>query len=176
MFRCENCGELLEELDVVLSGAERYHSRSGWDGLRERCGPVLIDLDEESIIRWSQSSHEVVDFVWERIDDSEAIDVSLSNKPRNKIDGLTRLFDFSLRCTSVASPEQYNVYWRGIPVGYLRLRHGVFRADAPLCGEDTVFMAEPAGHYLFDDRERENYLVAALESIRRKMFDVAKAD
>ena len=51
-----------------------------------------------------------------------------------------QILDYVLKMTCGACPEQYDVFdSEGKQVGYLRLRHGGFRADYPNCGGDTVY-------------------------------------
>lgn len=72
----------------------------------------------------------------------------------------------SLYRTCSACPEQYQVEdGQGKPVGYLRLRHGLFRVDYPDCGGTTVLTAEPKGDGMFDDEERFFYLTQAVDAI-----------
>jgi hypothetical protein len=74
---------------------------------------------------------------------------------------------YKLVCTCRACPEQYDVFEQdGKKVGYLRLRHGTFRADAPSCGGDTVYSSMPRGDGIFDDDEREKELTNAVEAIQ----------
>ena len=40
---------------------------------------------------------------------------------------------FIVEMTCFACPEQYDVFLDGEQVGYLRLKHGVFRCDYPAC-------------------------------------------
>jgi len=70
-----------------------------------------------------------------------------------------------LERTCFACPEQYEAFLNGEQVGYLRLRHGFFRVDCPDCGDETVFEAEPKGDGLFEDEEREAYLLQAKTAI-----------
>ncbi len=63
-----------------------------------------------------------------------------------------------LRMTCGVCPEQYDAFLGGEQVGYLRLRHGLFRVDYPTCGGQTVLVASPLGDGYFDDQERERYL------------------
>lgn len=72
---------------------------------------------------------------------------------------------YDLRLTCSACPEQYDVFLKGAQVGYLRLRHGEFRADVPDCGGDTVYTASPNGDGEFFDDERDGYLRAAVAAI-----------
>lgn len=72
--------------------------------------------------------------------------------------------------TCFACPEQYDVYSpSGEQVGYLRLRHGTFRADYPDCGGETVYTAYPRGDGCFEDGERDFFLQEAIESIIAKI-------
>ena len=40
--------------------------------------------------------------------------------------------------TCHACPEQYDAFFQGKQIGYLRLRHGEFRVDYPDCGDETI--------------------------------------
>ena len=62
-------------------------------------------------------------------------------------------------------PEQYDVFDGEKQVGYLRLRHGHFRADWREGETVTVYEAFPNGDGGFDDNEREKYLTAAVQAI-----------
>ena len=63
-------------------------------------------------------------------------------------------------------PEQYDVFDGEKEVGYLRLRHGQFRADWTEDGRDTtVYEGCPNGDGGFDDDERDKYLTAAVNAI-----------
>ena len=73
---------------------------------------------------------------------------------------------YTLVMTCGACPEQYDVFDEEKYVGYLRLRHGVFRADAPIIG-NTVYTAYPSGDGIFDPEEREFYLSEAVAAIQR---------
>lgn len=73
---------------------------------------------------------------------------------------------YKLVCTCPACPEQYDVFDKDEkPVGYLRLRHGYFRADYPDCGAETIYVASPKGDGIFDDDERQHYLTEAVAAI-----------
>ena len=81
-----------------------------------------------------------------------------------EIDGL------KLVCTCGACPEQYSVFGAdGKPVGYLRLRHGHFRADVPHCGGATIYTAQPKGNGIFANDERQYYLTKAVAAIKKWM-------
>lgn len=81
-----------------------------------------------------------------------------------EIDGL------KLVCTCGACPEQYDVFdAQGKQVGYLRLRHGHFRADYPDCGGETVYESDTKGDGVFDDEERMVEIKKAIAAIKAKM-------
>ncbi len=74
---------------------------------------------------------------------------------------------FTVSLTCPAFPEQYDVYKGKLRCGYLRLRHGTFRADYPECGDDTVYTASPEGDGEFAHAaERETHLRAAIAAIK----------
>lgn len=78
--------------------------------------------------------------------------------------------DLQLICTCGACPEQYDVFdSKGHQVGYLRLRHGHFRADYPDCGGETVYESNTIGDGVFDDDERQVELKNAIAAIRKQM-------
>mgnify|MGYP003314552521 CR=1 FL=1 len=68
----------------------------------------------------------------------------------------------TLEQTCGACPEQYDAYKNGEKVGYLRLRHGYFRAE---CDDVTVYEALSQGDGCFTDAERDFYLSEALRAI-----------
>lgn len=72
-----------------------------------------------------------------------------------------------LVCTCSACPEQYDVFDGDTQVGYLRLRHGWFRADVPICGGEMVYDAYPRGDGAFEDDERMHYLTEAVAAIQK---------
>lgn len=74
---------------------------------------------------------------------------------------------YRLELTCGACPEQYDVFAGKNKVGYLRLRHGGFRADVPDCGEETVYYANPKGDGIFHDDERVHYLTEAILAIQK---------
>lgn len=67
--------------------------------------------------------------------------------------------------TCSACPEQYDVYKGMRQIGYLRLRHGWFRAEYPECGGETVYEASPKGDGEFEDDERDRYLKEAVGAL-----------
>ena len=68
--------------------------------------------------------------------------------------------------TSFACPEQYDVFLKNKQVGYLRLRHGVFRIDCPDCGRETIFTHEPPeADGIFNNSEQREYFLK-LSSVR----------
>jgi hypothetical protein len=75
--------------------------------------------------------------------------------------------------TCGACPEQYDVYYdedenskSEYPIGYMRLRHGMFRAEYK---GDVVYRAEPRGDGLFEWDERSRYLNEACKAILNAM-------
>lgn len=87
-----------------------------------------------------------------------------------EIDGL-RLVN-----TCGACPEQYDVFRGGEQVGYLRLRHGYFRADYLACGGETVYDAHPYGDGIFAPFEREDHLRAAVAAINARLAQKEDGD
>lgn len=74
---------------------------------------------------------------------------------------------YKLVCTCSACPEQYNVFdeWEQ-QVGYLRLRHGYFRADFPSAHGVTVYVTEDTkGDGCFYEDERLHFLTEAINAI-----------
>lgn len=76
---------------------------------------------------------------------------------------------YRLVCTCSACPEQYDVFNDATKeqVGYLRLRHGWFRADVPECGGETVYESYPRGDGIFDEDERMAELTKAIAAIKQ---------
>lgn len=68
--------------------------------------------------------------------------------------------------TCGACPEQYDVFFDEKEVGYLRLRHGLFRAE---CHGEVVYRAELKGDGCFQDDERDFYLNQACIAIMSKI-------
>jgi hypothetical protein len=76
-------------------------------------------------------------------------------------------------CTCSIYPEQYDVFdiETGDQIGYLRLRHGEFRADAYRPGGRTVYSSRPVGHGAFDnDCERVRELSKAVLAIKDYVY------
>ncbi len=67
--------------------------------------------------------------------------------------------------TCYACPEQYDAYLNKDIVGYLRLRHGYFRADY---NGEPVYRAYTNGYGIFDDDEREEHLTNAKKAIYKE--------
>ncbi len=66
--------------------------------------------------------------------------------------------------TSVACPEQYDVFKGDERVGYVRLRHGTLRVNCPECRAETVLEDYPDGDGAFTDEERPIWLARAAEA------------
>jgi hypothetical protein len=77
--------------------------------------------------------------------------------------------DIELVLTCGACPEQYDAYYNGKQVGYLRLRHGVFRVKYKDASGEMIYHAEPEGDGSFNDDERSFYLQIAKEAIVLKL-------
>lgn len=73
---------------------------------------------------------------------------------------------YETRLIGFACPEQYSVFLDGEEVGYLRLRHGEFRAE---CYKKIVYTASPEGDGIFTLEERDYYLCKALEAIDNEL-------
>lgn len=72
--------------------------------------------------------------------------------------------------TCAACPEQYDAFYEGKKVGYLRLRHGEFRVDFPECGDETIFYSEEMqGDGKFEDDERDEFLLKAKQAIVKRL-------
>ena len=71
-----------------------------------------------------------------------------------------------LEQTCGACPEQYDAYFEGKNIGYLRLRHGYFRAEY---NDKIVYEAYPNGDGAFDHNERKRYLKKAKKAIYKSM-------
>lgn len=83
--------------------------------------------------------------------------------------------DIELVMTCGACPEQYDAKYQGKQVGYLRLRHGMFRVDAPDCGKQTIYEANPIGDGCFMEDERDSYLKEARAAIAAWLEDHPEA-
>lgn len=73
--------------------------------------------------------------------------------------------DIELELTCQACPEQYDAFLNGIKVGYLRLRHGYFRAEYPDCNGLKVYESSPIGDGIFESHERQKHLKKAKKAI-----------
>ncbi|HAV5468680.1 TPA: hypothetical protein JI089_03345 [Acinetobacter baumannii] len=75
--------------------------------------------------------------------------------------------------TCHACPEQYDAFFQGKQIGYLRLRHGEFRVDYPDCGDETIlYSQEPQGDGCFEEDEREYFLMKAKKAIVKKFNEM----
>jgi hypothetical protein len=71
--------------------------------------------------------------------------------------------------TCHACPEQYDVFSGNDKVGYLRLRHGYFRAEN--AAKDIVLEGNPIGDGMFTDGERDKWLRRAVAAIEADLID-----
>lgn len=86
------------------------------------------------------------------------------------VHGTLYIDGFKLVCTCGACPEQYDVFdAAGTQVGYLRLRHGRFRADYPDCGGETVYTSDTKGDGLFNEDERMPELTKAISALKERI-------
>lgn len=74
--------------------------------------------------------------------------------------------------TCSACPEQYDVYFGEDQIGYLRLRHGFFRAEYK--GE-MVFSGYPNGDGCFEGEERNKWLTRACIAILHEHEDTLES-
>ena len=75
----------------------------------------------------------------------------------------------TLVCTSIACPEQYDVFDADQnQIGYLRLRHGYFRAEFPEYGGETVYESDTAGDGCFEEDERLPELTKAVAALHAR--------
>lgn len=75
------------------------------------------------------------------------------------------LNNIDLELTCGACPEQYDAFFMGRQVGYLRLRHGWFYVQCPTVGGETVYESTPQGDGIFEPDERETELDKATKAI-----------
>ena len=68
--------------------------------------------------------------------------------------------------TSAACPEQYDAFLDDVEVGYLRLRHGYFRAEH---NGVVVYTANTIGNGLFAPHERKHHLKKARKAIYKSI-------
>jgi hypothetical protein len=85
--------------------------------------------------------------------------------------------------SSYACPEAYSVYYENNQIGYLRLRHGIFRVDYyPLQlhkigvedSRETIYEACAMADGIFDDYERNVTVTMALGLLRMKLDEEKK--
>lgn len=76
---------------------------------------------------------------------------------------------FVLHLTCPLCPEQYDVFFAGQKVGYLRLRHGCFTVEHPDCFCDLILQEYPDGTGMFERYERIVFLTKALRAIQKRM-------
>lgn len=78
------------------------------------------------------------------------------------------ILGYKLKLTSVACPEQYDVFKDNVNVGYLRLRYGCFTVECPFNGE-VVYKSYPVGDGMFTLDERDYFLTMAINAIDSKL-------
>lgn len=70
--------------------------------------------------------------------------------------------------TCGACPEQYDAYYKGDQIGYLRLRHGTFYCEYLPSGE-RVYESHPEGDGIFAEHERHHHLNLACNALLQKI-------
>ena len=82
--------------------------------------------------------------------------------------------ELNLVQTCSCCPEQYDVFYDGEQVGYMRLRHGTFRVECPGCGGELVFLSttlvSDSGSFR-DEDEREMNMSWAKRAIAGWILD-----
>lgn len=104
------------------------------------------------------------------LEELSRLDQELGIDARGWVYGTLYIDGFKLVCTCGACPEQYDVYDADDKqVGYLRLRHGYFRADYPYCGGETVYRSDTQGDGVFNEDERMPELTKAIHALKERM-------
>ncbi|MGN6584108.1 MAG: hypothetical protein ACTHJV_10430 [Rhizobiaceae bacterium] len=73
-----------------------------------------------------------------------------------------------LICTCSISPEQYDAFAGDQPIGYLRLRHGIFTVAYPDADGELIYEASPKGDGCFEDDERAYFLTKAIQILKSR--------
>lgn len=76
------------------------------------------------------------------------------------------LLGCKLKMLCIACPELYEVYHEVGYIGYLRLRHGTFRAESD--EGNVVYTAHPEGDGIFTNEEREHYLTEGVRALMKE--------
>ncbi len=95
----------------------------------------------------------------------------LLGEENQEIETVRYLNGFKLIRTCFACPEQYDVYKVNEDgseenVAYLRLRHGMFRAECPFMGKLVYTSNDMRGDGIFYDEERDRFLNEALDKVK----------
>lgn len=76
--------------------------------------------------------------------------------------------DWTLVRTCTACPEQYDLLDEGGNcLAYFRLRHGYFFVECPYLDGELVYEAYPDGDGSFMPYEREEYMRAAMDAVKK---------
>ena len=78
------------------------------------------------------------------------------------------ILGYKLFRTSGYCPQQYDVFLNDEEVGYLRLRHGYFRADCPY-GTSVYETQDCKGDGGFEEDEEEFFLTEAIKAIHAEL-------
>lgn len=71
----------------------------------------------------------------------------------------------TLKMTCRACPEQYDVFYAGEQIGYLRLRHGHYTARVHNHRGEVVYEADTEGDGMFETDERKPQIEAGVRAI-----------
>lgn len=71
----------------------------------------------------------------------------------------------TLNQTCGACPEQYDVFYAGDQIGYLRLRHGHYTAHVHNHRGEVVYEADTEGDGMFEPHERRFEIEAGVRAI-----------
>ena len=89
---------------------------------------------------------------------------------------MNRINEIKWVMTCPAYPEQYDAFYQGKQVGYLRLRHGCFSVEYPNAGGERIYYAENLNaDGCFDDDERAHFLNIARQVIAMKLAEKDKS-
>lgn len=136
--------------------------------LRELAEQAGVAGTDDSLVRFAQLVLEQQDQIAELnlIHDQAAWLAVLGNL--NSVGEVELPNGWQLVRTCFACPEQYDLLENGVERAYFRLRWGGFTVECPACGEgEIVYSGSPDGDGVFEDYERAEYLLRALEQVLR---------
>jgi hypothetical protein len=83
--------------------------------------------------------------------------------------------DIILEKSSKVDPEQYDAFYQGRQVGFMRLRNGYFYVSCPDINGETIYETYPNGNQSFEYGERDRILEDAKFSIVIWLNNIEKA-